>query len=65
MQMKCKVLRLPCTRQALAESLEIIKFISTLLKEKVFHIVNDHKSWWAENFIYKPITQYRSGMRPW
>jgi hypothetical protein len=32
------------TARYLAESFQTIKFINTLLKEKVFYIVNDHKS---------------------
>lgn len=50
----------------LAESFQSIKFINTLLKEKVFYIVMTISPDGRENFIYKsnnPNTS-RSGMRP-
>jgi hypothetical protein len=38
----------------LAESFQTIKFINTLLKEKVFYIVMTISPDGRENFIYKP-----------
>jgi hypothetical protein len=50
----------------LAESFQTIKFINTLLKEKVFYIVMTISPDGRENFIYKPNNSNtsRSGMRP-
>jgi len=50
----------------LAESFQNIKFINTLLKEKVFYIVMTISPDGRENFIYKPNNPNtsRSGMRP-
>jgi hypothetical protein len=50
----------------LAESFQTIKFINTLLKEKVFYIVMTISPDGRENFIYKPnnSNSSRSGMRP-
>ena len=50
----------------LAESFQTIKFINTLLKEKVFYIVMTISPDGREKFIYKPNNSNtsRSGMRP-
>ena len=50
----------------LAESFQTIKFINTILKEKVFYIVMTVSPDGRENFIYKPNNSNtsRSGMRP-